>query len=69
MSQCALILSYLERNGTITQKEALRECGCMRLASRIHDLRKAGFHIVSETVAVPARDEKLAYVARYRLGV
>ena len=39
-SQCKRILTYL-LNGRITSLEALRLFGCMRLASRISDLRKS----------------------------
>lgn len=39
-SQCKLILFYLKEHGSITAKEAMQLCGCMRLAARIHDLRK-----------------------------
>lgn len=39
-SQCKLILFYLKEYGKITAKDAMQLCGCMRLAARIHDLRK-----------------------------
>lgn len=48
-SQCKMILFYLKEKGTITAKEALQLCGCMRLAARIHDLRKKGIPIKSES--------------------
>lgn len=47
-SQCKMILFYLKENGTITAKEALQLCGCMRLAARIHDLRRKGIPIISK---------------------
>lgn len=68
MTQCEKILNFLEENGTITQREALRYCGVMRLASRVHDLRKSGYNIISETITVVNRDESTSSVARYRLG-
>ena len=42
----------LERlqEGPITPLDSLNEFGVMRLASRIHDLRKVGFSIDSVTV-------------------
>ena len=40
MTQCERIINYIEDNGSITQLDALREFGCMRLASRISDLKK-----------------------------
>lgn len=44
-SQCQLVLDYLRRFGSITQLEAIRDIGCMRLASRISDLRYQGYAI------------------------
>lgn len=67
MSQYERILQYIEDNGSITQLDALREFGCMRLASRINDLRRQGVHIrtVQET-SLNRYGEKVRY-ARYRL--
>ena len=42
-SQCKRILAYLLNGSRITSLEALRLFGCMRLASRISDLRKIKF--------------------------
>lgn len=47
-SQCKMILFYMKEVGSITAKEALQLCGCMRLAARIHDLRKKGIPIKTE---------------------
>lgn len=44
-TQCQQILEYLRRFGSITQLDALRDLGCMRLASRISDLRQQGYPI------------------------
>lgn len=40
ISQCKRILAYLLNGSRITSLEALRLFGCMRVASRISDLRK-----------------------------
>ena len=40
MTQCEKILDYMRSNGSITPLDALREFGCMRLASRINDLKR-----------------------------
>ena len=40
------ILNYMSEFGGITQLEALRDLGVLRLASRISDLRRKGFDIV-----------------------
>jgi hypothetical protein len=53
--------------GGITQLEALRDLGVMRLASRISDLRKAGHDIKSETVKVKNRFEEECHVSKYSL--
>ncbi|NDV20848.1 hypothetical protein GO013_15665 [Pseudodesulfovibrio sp. JC047] len=42
MPQADAILAHMQSGKPITQFEALNEYGCMRLASRIHDLRRAG---------------------------
>ena len=44
-TQCDMVLEYMERFGSITQLEALQDLGCMRLASRISDLRQQGIAI------------------------
>ena len=38
-TQCSMVLDYMRQFGSITQLEAIRDIGCMRLASRISDLR------------------------------
>lgn len=62
------IIAYMFLYGGITQLEALRDLGCMRLASRISDLRRKGHIIVSERVAVKNRFGEVSYIKRYRLG-
>lgn len=67
MTQCERIVKYIEENGSITQLDALREFGCMRLASRVSELRKAGIPIVGTTEKAKNRyGEKISY-SRYRL--
>ena len=44
-TQCQQILEYMRRFGSITQLDAIRDIGCMRLASRINDLKDQGFAI------------------------
>lgn len=46
MSQNYMILMALKK-GTLTALEALKKFGCMRLASRIYDLRCQGYEILS----------------------
>lgn len=44
-TQCEKVLAYMRQFGSITQLEALQDIGCMRLASRISDLRAQGVAI------------------------
>lgn len=44
-SQCERILDYIAENGSITSAEAMKEFGCMRLASRISDLKRMGIPV------------------------
>ena len=62
------ILRYLRTHKRgITQMDALERFGCMRLASRISDLRKMGFTIKTENIAVRNREGDTCYVAKYTL--
>ena len=44
-TQCDKVLQYMRQFGSITQLEALSDIGCMRLASRISDLRQQGYAV------------------------
>lgn len=69
MTQNELVLDYMKRHGSITQAEAARELGCMRLGARIWDLiHKYGYNIISETVTEKNRYGKPVSFARYRLA-
>ena len=64
ITQIDKIISFINEYGAITQRDALR-FGCARLASRICDLRAAGYEIQTETVKVKNRDGSNSYVASY----
>lgn len=65
MTQNEMIVNHLREHGSITQLEALKEYGCMRLASRISDLRKTGIKIIRLTETSRNRyGQKIRY-ARY----
>lgn len=49
-TQNEMILRYLVNNGSITPMDALRECGCMRLASRISELKQLGYDITTKII-------------------
>ena len=61
------ILAYLNDFGSITQIEALRDIGCMRLASRISDLRSMGYPITSTVEAVKNRYGEKCHIKRYKM--
>jgi len=50
LSQCDMILNYLQAGNRITALEALRLFGCFRLSSRIWDLKQRGIEIKKEWV-------------------
>ena len=49
-SQNRAILAYLRSGKRLTQILALELFGCMRLPSRIHDLKKAGITIKDQYI-------------------
>ena len=62
------ILRYLKTHKRgITQLQALERFGCMRLASRISDLRDMGYAISTDMIAVRNRDGETCHVANYKL--
>ena len=67
-TQSDRILKYMRENGSITPLEAMGEFGCMRLASRISDLRKKGYKINSEFVVFKNRYGDKTCVKRYSLA-
>lgn len=66
-TQNELVLNYMREFGSITQLEAIVDLGVMRLASRVSDLRKKGYNIISDWVAVKNRREENSHIKRYRL--
>lgn len=68
MTQTERIIEYLETHDNITQFEALSELGILRLASRVNDLRRQGYNIVSRRVTVHNRYGEKCNVACYELA-
>ena len=68
MTQSQRILRHLEDFGSITQMDAIRDYGIMRLASRVNDLRKDGHPIITERVEGRNRYGEKCHWARYRMG-
>lgn len=68
-TQAQRVLDYIDRFGSITQFEAMNDLGVMRLASRISDLKKLGYPINGEVIAVKNRFDETCYVKRYSMAV
>lgn len=66
-TQCDRILRHLRDYGSITSLEAITEYGILRLASRINDLKRKGYNIVSETVEGENRYNEKVHYSVYRL--
>ena len=63
------IIEYMKEYGGITQLDAIRDLGVMRLASRISDLKRRGYDIGSKTEAVKNRFGETCHIKKYYLGV
>ena len=61
------VLDYMQKHGSITQIEALRDICVMRLASRVSDLRRLGYDIASRTENVKNRYGEKFRIKRYSL--
>lgn len=66
MNQCELIVQYMTEHGSITTLDAFLDLGITRLASRIHDLKEAGYCIQAENIKVKNRNGEPCTVASYR---
>ena len=66
-TQAQRVLDYIDKYGSITQIEALQDIGVMRLASRISDLKKKGYPIVSKMEIVKNRYDESCHVKRYSM--
>ena len=67
VTQAERVLEYIEQFGSITQLDALKDLGVMRLASRISDLKQQGIPIKSDVEAVKNRFGENCYIKRYSL--
>lgn len=63
-TQVFQILDHLYRGYTLTALEAVQRFGCLRLAARVEELRRAGHQIETEWIA---DSETGKHFARYRL--
>ena len=68
MTQEERILRHLNDYGSITSLEAMQEYGIMRLASRVSDLRAAGYNITKTMETGKNRYNEPTHYARYFYG-
>lgn len=66
-TQCERIVDYMRRYGSISTFEAFTDLGVARLASRINDLRKQGYSIISETRTSKNRYNETTHFSVYKL--
>ena len=64
ISQDDAILKALQAGRVITPMDALRDFGCMRLAARIADIKKAKFDILDEFVEFNGKRFKKYWIHR-----
>lgn len=62
------ILKYMNDFGSITWIDAARDLGIARLASRITDLKRLGYPIVSKFETVHNRYGEKSRIKRYSMG-
>ena len=67
MTQTERILEHVQKYGSITPLEALKEYGIMRLASRVHDLKKRGVYLNRTTEKSTNRFGDTVHYTRYTL--
>ena len=68
MTQTEKILAYIKENGSITPLDALREFGCMRLASRMNEIKKDGYSVKRKMETAKNRKGEPVRYARYTIG-
>ena len=60
-TQCNMIATWLEKGYSITSLEALEMFGCLRLSSRIWDLKERGMNIQKKTIVLPNKKRVCEY--------
>lgn len=64
-TQCERILQYIEDFGSINQLQAIADLGCMRLASRVGDIKSMGYPIRMRWVSGKNRYGEKTHYAEY----
>lgn len=68
LTQNQRIVKYMEEFGSITQLDAIRDLGIMRLGARIWELKRDGVPIESNFVNVKNRYGETVQVKEYMLA-
>ena len=66
-TQCQRVVDYMQQFGSISQIEALRDLGVMRLASRISEIKRMGIPIEVKTEKAKNRYGETCHYARYSI--
>ena len=68
MNRAERVLEYIKQFGSITPLEAVRDLGYYRLSAAIHEIKKLGYNIKTETKTGKNRWGKAVHYARYSLA-
>ena len=68
MTQDKMVLDYMEKHGSITPQDAIRELGILRLAARVYELRNTGVPIIKNMETGKNRFGEDTRYARYTLS-
>lgn len=66
-TQCERIIEYMNEFGGITQMDALRDLACLRLASRINDIKRKGYNVRRDMITLKNRWGEPVRIAKYSL--
>lgn len=64
-TQCQRVLEYIKKFGSITSLQGMQDLGCMRLASRINDLKRMGIPVRKRFTSATNRYGEKVYFAEY----
>ena len=67
MTQRDMIADYMERHGSISSWEAIKEFGVTRLSARIFELKERGYLISKERVTTKNRYGKSVTYDKYKI--
>lgn len=68
MNQDKMVLEYMEKHGSITPQDAIKDLGILRLAARVHELKSTGVPIIKVMETGKNRFGEDTRYARYTLS-